>query len=72
MAASFDDSRHAFSSAAGWFLATVQQVEDRWDRQALGEWDVRALVGHTSRSFTTVETYLDRPAARVDVSTTAD
>ena len=72
MAASFDDSRHAFSSAAGWFLATVQQVGDRWDRQALGEWDVRALVGHTSRSFTTVETYLDRPAARVDVSTTAD
>ena len=72
MTGSFDDARHAFASAADWFLATVRQVEDGWDRPALGEWDVRALVGHTSRSFITVETYLDRPAMQVDVRTTAD
>ncbi len=72
MTGSFEDSRRAFASAADWFLATVRQVGDRWDRPALGEWDVRALVGHTSRSFVTVETYLDRPAGQVDVPTTAD
>lgn len=38
----------------------------------MGEWDVRALVGHTSRAFLTVETYLDRPAATVVVASTAD
>ncbi len=34
----------------------------------MGEWDVRALVGHTSRSLLTVETYLSRPAAAVEVA----
>lgn len=29
-----------------------------YDRPALGEWDVRSLVGHTSRALVTVETYL--------------
>ena len=38
----------------------------------MGEWDVRALVGHTSRSFLTVEAYLNRPAAVVEVNSAAD
>jgi len=38
----------------------------------LGEWDIRALVGHASRYFLTVETYLARPAAAVDVASAAD
>ena len=69
---SWEDSCSAFTDAARWFIQTVQLVHGRWDEAALGEWDVRALVGHTSRSFLTVETYLDRPASRVDVGSAAD
>lgn len=32
------------------------------DRPGLGEWDVRSLLGHTSRSFLTVQSYLDPDA----------
>ncbi len=35
---------------------------DRLDGPGLGEWDLRALVGHASRSLLTVETYLGQPA----------
>src|SRR4051812_29537168 len=69
---SWADSRTAFADAADWFVHVVAQVEDRWERPGLGEWDVRALVGHTSRSFLTVEEYLGRPAPVVDIETTAD
>ena len=65
---SWEDSRLAFTDAAEWFLRTTELVGDRWSQPGLGEWDVRALVGHTSRSFLTVETYLDRPAATVEVA----
>ena len=53
MAYSWDTSRTAFAAAARWFTETAGQVGDRWDLPGLGEWDVRALVGHTSRSFIT-------------------
>ena len=56
MSFSWEDSRTAFADAAGWFVRTVALVGDRWDQPALGEWDVRALTGHTSRSLMTVET----------------
>jgi len=57
--------RHWFGTAARGLVAAVAQVgEHDWARPALGEWDVRALVGHTSRSFLTVESYLDVGAAR--------
>ena len=69
---SWDDSRRAFADAAEWFVSVAALVGDRWDRPGLGEWDVRALVGHTSRSLLTVETYLARPAAGVDVASTTD
>ncbi len=67
----WDDSRRAFADAAGWFVRTAALLDDRWDRPGLGEWDVRALVGHTSRSLLTVETYLARPAAAIDVDSPA-
>jgi hypothetical protein len=41
-------------------------------RPGLGEWDVRALVGHTSRSLVTVETYLARPASAVEIASAID
>jgi uncharacterized protein (TIGR03083 family) len=72
MAVSWDDSRRAFTDAAHWFVGTAALVGDRWERPGLGEWDVRALVGHTSRSFLTVETYLARPAEAIDVASAAD
>jgi len=50
--------RDAFEQAAAWFRTVVDRVE-HWDDPGLGEWTVRDLVGHTSRSLVTVETYLD-------------
>ena len=72
MSESWDDARRAFADAGHWFVRTVALVADRWDEPGLGDWDVRALVGHTSRAFLTVETYLDRPAEVVEVASAAD
>lgn len=66
------DERAAFGAAAGWFLATVGEVGDRWDAPGLGEWTVRDLVGHTSRSLVTVETYLDAEPGEVTVASALD
>ena len=68
----WDDSRRAFADAAQWFVRTAALVGDRWDRPGLGEWDVRALVGHTTRSLLTVEMYLARPAETVEVTSAGD
>lgn len=64
-------SRRAFADAAEWFVDVAGRVGDRWELPGLGEWDVRDLVGHTSRALLTVETYLARPATEVDVASTA-
>src|SRR3954452_12104049 len=72
MVFAWDDSRRAFADAADWFVRTTTLVGDRWDRPGLGEWDIRDLVGHTSRSFLTVETYLARPAPTVEVASAGD
>jgi len=50
---------HAFDEAARWFLEISAHAVGRYDEPALGEWSVRDLLGHTSRSLSTVETYLD-------------
>jgi uncharacterized protein (TIGR03083 family) len=68
MTAAWDDARRAFADAARWFVDTSALVGDRWGLPGLGEWDVRALVGHTSRSFLTVESYLAQPAAAVEIA----
>jgi len=67
MTSSWAESSVAFFDASAWFLATVTSVGNRWGDPGLGEWDIRALVGHTSRSYLTVEEYLGRPAAAVEV-----
>jgi hypothetical protein len=72
MTFSWDSSRAAYADAAGWFVRTAALVTDRWDRPGLGEWDVRALVGHTSRALLTVETYLARPAPAAEVASATD
>jgi len=67
MRMAWEESRRAFDEAAAWYVATVGLVGDRWDTPGLGEWSVRDLVGHTSRSFVTIEEYTARPAADVAV-----
>jgi hypothetical protein len=61
-----------FQRRSGVLRRTVALVGDRWERPGLGQWDVRSLVGHTSRALLTVESYLARPAAAVDVPSAAD
>jgi uncharacterized protein (TIGR03083 family) len=59
-----------FVSSAGWVVTLAGRVEpDQWDRSALGNWNVRSLLGHAARAMSTVEEYLDRPAAQVDTPT---
>jgi uncharacterized protein (TIGR03083 family) len=72
MTSSWDDARRAFADAARWFVGTAGRVGDRWADPGLGEWDVRALVGHTSRSLLTVEAYLARPAAAVEIGSAVE
>ena len=64
------DSQGAFAAAADWFVQAATQVGGRWERPGLGEWDVRALVGHTSRSLLTVESYLASPAESLAIPST--
>lgn len=72
MTDAWEDTCRAFQDASAWFVATTAEVGDRWALPGLGEWDVRALVGHTSRSFVTVRTYLAQPAASAEVASAAD
>lgn len=68
-----DSPTETFAQAGQVFAALVRDIPaDAWDRPGLGEWDLRALVGHTSRSLITVETYLGQPAEHEDVLTPAD
>ena len=62
-----------FRSAATAFADLVHAIpESAWDGPGLGDWDLRALVGHASRSLITVSTYLRTPADREDVTSPAD
>ena len=66
------DEQRGFTDAAHWFVRTVAECDaDHWDAPALGQWSVRDLVGHTSRALLTVENYLARPAAAVQVQSPA-
>jgi uncharacterized protein (TIGR03083 family) len=61
----------AFEEAAGAFVDLVAQVRGDWDRPGLGVWDLRSLVGHTTRALVTVTSYLDRPATTEDLTSPA-
>ena len=66
------DSRRTFLSAADSYVAQVARIPaDTLAGPGLGDWDLRSLVGHASRSLVTVETYLDQPATEVVVPTAA-
>ena len=64
--------RAIFAAAASSLPDLVDRIPTTaWAGPGLGEWSLRSLVGHTSRSLSTVLTYLQRPAAQVDVPTAA-
>jgi uncharacterized protein (TIGR03083 family) len=66
-------SRSTFLTSAEAFVGQVERIPvARLGEPGLGEWDVRALVGHTSRSLVTVDTYLDQPADEVAVESAAE
>jgi uncharacterized protein (TIGR03083 family) len=51
-----------FSATAHTVGEAIAQIPDHlWDGPGLGEWTLRDLVGHTSRSLVTVIEYLARP-----------
>lgn len=59
-----------FASAASSFATLVRAIPaDSWDGPGLGEWDLRSLVGHASRSLVTVSAYLKSSAEREDIAT---
>lgn len=59
-----------YTLAATSFAALVHEIPaGAWGQPGLGDWDVRSLVGHTSRSLTTVRSYLQTTADREDVAT---
>jgi len=62
------ESRSYFRSAAHTFVELVAEVRpDQWTLAALGVWDVRSLVGHTTRALSTIETYLAIPSKGPDL-----
>jgi uncharacterized protein (TIGR03083 family) len=64
--------RETFAEATRTFVDLVRRLpQDRWEGPGLGEWDLRSLVGHTSRSLVTVETYLEQPVDTEEVPTPA-
>lgn len=62
-------TRETFASAASAFAKLVHDIPaSKWDGRGLGDWDLRSLVGHTSRSLITVSTYLRTTAEREDLA----
>jgi uncharacterized protein (TIGR03083 family) len=62
-----------YIQAAGVVADLVARIDDdQWDAPGLGVWDVRALVGHTSRAMVTVLTYVERPAASEQIPSAQD
>ena len=65
--------RESFAAATQAFLTLVERIPaEAYDGPGLGAWDLRALVGHTSRSLVTVEEYVDRVADTVAVHSAED
>lgn len=61
-------SKSAYRQAVAFFMDVAARVRpEQWDAPALGEWSVRDLVGHASRSITRVEEFGSRRAPAVDV-----
>jgi uncharacterized protein (TIGR03083 family) len=63
------DAASTYLSAADSVAGLIDRIDPgSLDGPGLGEWDVRALVGHTGRALTTVVTYFDQPASVEEVA----
>jgi hypothetical protein len=60
------DPLPTYLEAAASFADLVASLPPSLPGPGLGEWDLRALVGHTSRSLVTVIDYLQQPAERIE------
>jgi uncharacterized protein (TIGR03083 family) len=66
------ERRETFLSAAVAVRDLVTRIpEGAFGGPGLGEWDLKSLVGHTSRSLLTVVEYLRRPADHIDIDSAA-
>ena len=64
--------RATFALAADAFADQVARIDAAaWNGPGLGDWDLRALVGHASRSLVTVLTYLPRTTGTAAVTSVA-
>jgi uncharacterized protein (TIGR03083 family) len=61
-----------YLGAAESFAGLVADLPADLSGPGLGDWDLRALVGHTSRSLVTVLEYLHKPAPAVELEHAAD
>lgn len=65
---SLEQEYDVFVRAAEGFVSLVAGIDPTtWDSPGLGDWDLRALVGHTSRSLITVTEYVDQPVESPDL-----
>jgi len=63
-----DESVDGFVSAADLLVSVVERITpDEWTRPGLGSWNVRELVAHAHRGFTTLEQYLTDPVDAASV-----
>ena len=61
-----------FAAAARTTVELLGRIDPAgWERPGLGEWDLRALIGHTSRSLRTVVDYLNQPRDNCDIDSAA-
>jgi uncharacterized protein (TIGR03083 family) len=61
-----------YLEAAESFADLVAELPADLSGPGLGDWDLRALVGHTSRALVTVLEYLHKPAASIELRHPAD
>lgn len=62
------DEIAVFSEAAQWVVGLVDALpESSWQGPGLGDWDMRALAGHTSRAALTLEQYFVAPAESEEI-----
>jgi uncharacterized protein (TIGR03083 family) len=66
------DPFETYLEAAESFADLVAELPPDLSGPGLGDWELRALVGHTSRALVTVLEYLHKPAPAVDLGHSAD
>jgi hypothetical protein len=69
-------SREVFKQSIGYLLEVVAAIKpDQWEQNAIGNWCVRDLVGHASRSMGRIEEHAAASPVEptgVDVTTSSD